>query len=198
MKSVLSWSSEDKGDLISFNGHYIKHLGKDEEIMASMIRTTNPIDFRIEMYYFEMTVRQPGNEGIIGIGLTKRNVKSRNGEFPGWYDDSIGYHGDNGGIFHNDGGDCEVASKPYTTGDTVGCCLKKVMMGQEMYRLCFFTLNGHKVGTAKVLEDGDFFPTIGLAEAGAEVDTNLGQKAFVFDLEGMESHYLYHIINIIS
>ena len=183
---------EDKGDLISLTGHSIKHLGKGGENNDSMIRTTKPIDLKIEIFYFEMTVRQPGDGGAIAIGLTKSNVKSRNGELPGWSDDSIGYHGDDGGIFHNSGSSV-ASSDPYSTGDTVGCGLKNIMIGQEMYRLCFFTLNGQKVAHVRILDDGDFFPTVGLADAGAEVDTNFGHNAFVYDLEGITTYYLLYI-----
>ena len=192
LDSVLTWSSNDKGDLISLNFHCISHSGKEGEKKHSMIRTTKPIDPKSAMYYFEMTVLQPGDGGENGIGLTKSNVKSRNGEFPGWYDDSIGYHGDDGGIYHN-GGSNIASSDPYSTGDTAGCCLKQIMIGHEMYRLLFFTLNGHKVGPTRVLDDGDFFPTIGLGDAGAEVDTNLGHKAFVYDLEGIRIYCLHYI-----
>ena len=192
-ENLLIWSSEDKGDLMSLNGHCIKHLGKAGYNGESMIRTTKPIDPGLELYYFEMTVRQPGEGGVIGIGLTKNTEKSRNGELPGWFDGSIGYHGDDGGIYHN-AGISIASSDPYYTGDTVGCGLKKMMIGQEMYRLCFFTLNGQKVAHTRFLGDGDLFPTIGLGDGGSEVETNLGYKEFVFDLEGMYTYYS-HIIH---
>merc|ERR1719362_442169 len=52
-----------------------------------------------------------------------------------------------------------------------------------MHQLCFFTLNGKKISGDRLLKNGDFFPTIGLGYGGTEVETNLGHKAFLFDLK---------------
>ena len=183
-ENMLAWSSEDKGDLISLNGHCIKHLGKEGEKKSSIIRTIKPIDSSIQVYYYELTVLHPGEKCIIGIGLTKSNVTNNTGQLmPGWSGDSIGYHGDDGGLFHN-WSICPAGSfSPYSTGDTVGCCLKQISIGNKMHQLCFFTLNGKKISGDRLLKNGNFFPTIGLGYGGAEVETNLGHKAFLFDLK---------------
>ena len=174
-----------RGALISLDNHCITHSGDYGEGLRSMIRTTKPLDPKHQIYYFEITVLEPGQ--AIGIGLTKSSVKSRTDEMPGWYNNSIGYHSDDGGIFHNRGS--KVAEvNTYSAGDTVGCCLKQIMTGQNTRRVCFFTLNGQKLGRPISLDDGDFFPTIGL-KGRAAVETNLGYKEFQFDLEG--KHILY-------
>ena len=111
------WSEEDKGESISIHGFSIKN----NSYTKSLIRTVESIHPDTNVCYFEMTVVK-GQD--ICIGLSKTDVCSRNGRFPGDEDDgSIGYHGANGGIYHN-----RRHIPPYGkygVDDTVGCCLKR-------------------------------------------------------------------------
>jgi len=56
----------------------------------------------------------------VAIGLSLRtSIKER--KMPGWDNDSYGYHGDDGGIFHNKGQMLRNYGPTFTNGDTVGC-----------------------------------------------------------------------------
>lgn len=59
---------------------------------------------------------------------------------PGWDKHSYGYHGDDGHSFCSSG-----TGQPYgptfTTGDVIGCCVNLIN------NTCFYTKNGHSLGT---------------------------------------------------
>ena len=58
---------------------------------------------------------------------------------PGWPNyESWGYHGDDGGIFHNTGSH-KLAYATYSQGDVVGC-------GIDNQKRMFFTKNGKLLG----------------------------------------------------
>ena len=166
---------------------HIGDLMVSEYFQYSMIRTTKCIHPMAKVCYFEMTVRNAGEGAVIGIGLSKTSIKDRNGVFPGWGNGSIGYHGDDGKLFH-DSGTPLATCEPYGRGDTVGCCLKRMKITEYGYgktlQFCFFTLNGKRLEPTRTLDEGDFFPTIAIGCGGAEVETNLGQKEFVFRIIG--------------
>jgi hypothetical protein len=126
---LLSWSMVDKGDHISYDGLRIQHTGtKGGGKQHSLIRTTKPISSSATSFYFEATVIQPGETGEIGIGLTKSDYPV-NGLMPGWYNGTIGYHGDNGGIYHNT--ERQVAAgETFGSGDTVGCFLNRIYIDE--------------------------------------------------------------------
>ena len=162
---------------------HIGDLMVSEYFQYSMIRTTKCIHPMAKVCYFEMTVRNAGEGAVIGIGLSKTSIKDRNGVFPGWGNGSIGYHGDDGKLFRNSSTPL-ATYEPYSTGDTVGCCLRRMEIRRKTLQFCFFTLNGRRLEPTWNLEGGDFFPTIGMGCSGAKVETNLGQKEFVFNIIG--------------
>jgi hypothetical protein len=73
----------------------------------------------------------------IGIGFSGSYTPLRS--FPGWHEDTWGYHGDDGKKFHGRGtgdpyGDC------FTSGDIIGC-------GVDFKRsIAYFTKNGVSLG----------------------------------------------------
>ena len=164
----LLWAEESGSTSLSLRGFSIKQTSHRK----SVIRTVEAIPPDTNLYYFEMTVVKGGD---ICIGLTTRDVCSSN-QFPGDVDGSIGYHGEYGGIYHN-----RKYIPPYGkygTGDTVGCCLKRINIDDKTYPSCFFTRNGIKLGPTVYLDDREFYPTIGLGNEFNEVETNLGQKEY--------------------
>ena len=68
--------------------------------------------------YFEIEILEWGREGRIGLGLARKDYPL--GNMPGWRAGSIGYHADDGYLFHENGHGnqfgpvCEV-------GDRMGC-----------------------------------------------------------------------------
>ena len=57
----------------------------------------------------------------------------------GWYNDSWGYHGDDGRFFNCSG--YESYGPLFTTGDTIGCCLNFIN------NTVFYTKNGVHLGS---------------------------------------------------
>ena len=106
---------------------------------------------------------------------------------PGWDKGTIGYHGDGGVILHNydeESGfafDCET----YGKGDTVGCMMKKLMIESHEYIFVNFSKNGKNLKASRYVDEGEYYPTIGMGSAGAKVTSNLGETDFVYRIEGM-------------
>ena len=127
--------------------------------------------------------RHPNAQDCVAIGLaTERfSVQSR---MPGWDANSFGYHGDDGGTFHNSGGMVEEFGPSFGPGDVVGCGIDYVERG------IFFTLNGKFLGYGwKNLQTdillSDLYPVVGI-DTNAIVECNFGtSKPFVFDLPSM-------------
>jgi hypothetical protein len=54
----------------------------------------------------------------VGVATDSFCVHSR---MPGWDNQSFGYHGDDGGIFHSSGGMVKRFGPCFGAGDTIGC-----------------------------------------------------------------------------
>ncbi|XP_071054407.1 ran-binding protein 9 isoform X2 [Onthophagus taurus] len=112
----------------------------------------------------------------MGIGLSAQGVNMN--RLPGWDKQSYGYHGDDGHTFCSSG-----TGQPYgptfTTGDVIGCGVNLIE------NTCFYTKNGHHLGTAFTDLPPNLYPTVGLQTPGEVVDANFGQEPFVFDIEDM-------------
>ena len=182
----LSWSMHDKGDHILYNGNILECTrAMAEEDKHSMVFTNQPIPKNVENFYFEITVEDEGENGSIGVGLAKATAKYQNGHMPGWNQGTIGYHGDDGGIYHNDGS-LQLTCETYGKGDTVGCMMKKRMIDNHQYIFVNFFKNGKKLDMAsRYVDEGEYYPTIGMGSAGAKVTSNLGETDFVYKIEGM-------------
>ncbi|KAL9046246.1 MAG: hypothetical protein Q9214_000873 [Letrouitia sp. 1 TL-2023] len=68
----------------------------------------------------------------------------------------------------------------FTTGDIVGCGVN------FMTGCAFFTKNGVFQGNAfKDLKEGVIYPSVGMKHPQVHLSINLGQRPFVFDIDGM-------------
>lgn len=132
-----------------------------------------------------MSVVDQGDNAIIGIGLSNKEKDTRNGRMPGWDCGSIGYHGDDGGIYHADGS-AKYSCETYGSGDTVGCMLVRIRSEKGSYVVVYLTKNGSKLTPLIVLEDGDYHPCIGIGSKDAKVTTNLGATDFSYRYSGMD------------
>ncbi len=128
------------------------------------------------LYYFEITVKDRGLKGYIGIGFTDEHF--RNSRQPGWEPNSYGYHGDDGKLYHGQGKG-HVFGPTFTTGDTVGAGINYA--SQEI----FFTKNGKMVGATFKDVKTALYPTIGLHSPNEKVEVNFGQRQFVYDVEAL-------------
>ena len=176
---------EDKGKKIVIETpSQLKFVGT--QIEENLVRTTKPIHKESSSFYFEVKVVNSGEEGVVAIGLTQANQNTRSGHFPGWITDptlGIGYHGDDGGIYHGSRKAIEH-DEQYTTGDTVGCYLCRTRMNDEEITSVQFTRNGKKILYPRTLANADWYPTIGLASPGAIIDTNFDTNQSILDTEG--------------
>ncbi|KAJ5077149.1 ran-binding protein m [Anaeramoeba ignava] len=146
----------------------------DEECI---VRSNFPIPDSVKIYYFEMTVEDPGTSEAIGIGAVPddHNLKG----MPGW-ENSIGYHGDDGNLFFCDGKGQEFGPT-YSKNDTVGFGLDRNTKN------AFFTHNGKLI---KIVPDNKFslfsktlYPAIGLHSKNAKISVNFGTIPFLYKLE---------------
>ena len=139
-------------------------------------------------FYFEIKVIDGGKNDLICIGITEADPTTRSGCCPGW--DTfptlgIGYHGDDGNIFHKSG-NAELAyfAEKFTTGDVVGCLLYRARREDQEINLVQFTKNGKKVNVPRIVKTKVWYPTIGISSPGASVETNFGQHPFLHRREG--------------
>ena len=100
--------------------------------------------FTPDQNYFEYQIMSPGIKCAIAIGAVGRRYPLD--RQPGWEYEGIGYHADNGELFH----ETEVGRQfgpTCTTGDRMGCGID--FEGDEDssdYVKVFFTKNGQQVG----------------------------------------------------
>ncbi|MCO5576532.1 hypothetical protein L7F22_030343 [Adiantum nelumboides] len=135
-----------------------------------------PAPVRRILYYFEIYIKDRGNKGTISIGFTDEHFKTS--RQPGWDQNTYGYHGDDGYLYHAHGrGD--AFGPTFHTGDTVGAGINYA--SQEV----FFTVNGKLVGSRHKDEKCPLYPSVGLHSPNERVDINFGQNPFVFNIEAL-------------
>lgn len=187
------FSDSDKSEHLecSSEGLKVSYQGPGaEDKDAASIRTDVPIPSkRIGMYYFEITIRDKGDTGRIGIGLCERKVKLE--KMPGWENGSYAFHGDDGLLFKEDGQTGLPYGPKYGTDDIIGCCWDFV--SNEV----FFTLNGDNLGKAFINLSGTFYPTIGMQSKGGVILANFGAEPFKFDIEACANQQREKVLSFI-
>jgi len=178
------WNEKDKAPLLEiFQGLQVKYTGRgDSDKDAASVRANFPIDPSLGLFYFEVTIKNKGRDGYIGIGLCTATTNKH--RLPGWEKFSYGYHGDDGNAF-SFSGTGSAYGPTFTTGDVIGCCVNYFDF------TCFYTKNGTKLGIAfrdinRKDETGSpvrLYPCVGLRTPNEEVEANFGQAPFVFDIE---------------
>ena len=127
----------------------------------------------------------------VAVGLSEATFKA--GErLPGWDAVSYGYHGDDGGVFHDGGDMLRLYGPTFGAGDTVGCGIdfarqQETGKGKAGSGAIFFTINGKFLGYA--FDDIDsgkaLFPTVGV-DTNNPIEINFGiENPFKFNLKGM-------------
>ena len=98
--------------------------------------------------YFEVKIMKTVGDGVIGIGVGHKNYVLSN--MPGWRGHSIGYHADDGGLFHEDGLP-QLHGLPCVVGDRMGCGVD--FTNSEDGHVCvWFTKNDQLVSDPKIFE----------------------------------------------
>ncbi|GIL56975.1 hypothetical protein Vafri_12242, partial [Volvox africanus] len=125
------------------------------------------------IYYFEVTVVEPGSNGTIGIGFAHSNHNVA--RHVGWDAGTFGFHGDDGKTYFE--GRNEYYGFKYGKGDVVGAALD--FQRKEI----FFTKNGTKGKAISISISQALYPTVSLHSSGEVVSVNFGQKPFSFNIE---------------
>ena len=124
--------------------------------------------------YFEVTIVDYGRMGWIGVGLAHQTYSLD--RMPGWDDDSVAYHCDDGNLYLENGKGTSLAC-PAQEGDIIGCGvrLNATTLDFDLKPIVFFTRNGEEIGSKEIsgVPNGGFFPTIGLGSEGEKVVVNL-------------------------
>lgn len=125
--------------------------------------------------YFEVEVVNAGPKALIAVGLVEDNACKLD-QMPGWIGGTIGYHGDDGCTFHDQGSTCRLWGNHYTHGDVVGTGI--LWESGEV----FFTLNGEFLGVAyRSPWAKQYYAALGLRNKHAQLKTNFGELPFLFD-----------------
>ncbi len=137
----MEWNRRDKSPVLDVSGaptHRIRYVCSSSDHMdAASIRTTQPIDAGVAIFYFEVTVLNRGMRGMIGIGLVGESASLS--RLPGTDAGSYGYHADDGKAYYAASTGSSYAST-FTTGDVIGCCFNR------HEGVVFFTKNGRHLG----------------------------------------------------
>ena len=123
--------------------------------------------------YYELEVLSLGERGTIAIGgAAVDHPLSRQ---PGWVPKSVGYHGDDGHLFHVSGSGVSFGPR-WQLHDVVGLGIRKhgeCAVGDEVQ--VYFTRNGIELGhTTMEVPDSGLFPTIGTHSIGERVKVHCG------------------------
>ena len=160
----------------------MEYINAEEEKYSSIF-TQQPIPRDAKQFYFEVTIDNQGDDGAISIGLVKSDAKHPNGRMVGWDAGTIGYHGDDGGIYHNSESSQNTCAT-YTSVDTVGCFMKRVIVDGIRYTIVHFTKNGEKLKPVRYIEDGEYYPAIGMGSIGAKVQSKMCEVDYLYKIEG--------------
>lgn len=145
-----------EGDTVMFKGGF-------DVAVAKMMEPLTPF-----LNYFEYLIVDRGEEAAIGIGVGERQYPLT--VQPGWRENSIGYHADNGKLYH-EVGHGEVFGPVCTTGDRMGCGVCFYADCRSGYVRVFFTKNGGQIGDVVEMKlppgeyrapHGNLYPLIGL------------------------------------
>lgn len=141
------------------------------------------------VFYFEVTIMEQqnlnydlwvDNSPCVSVGFGDKNTRFNS--HVGWYDDSVGFHSDDGTIRRNiTNNKGIVVCKPSEPGDTIGTGI--LFCGLNQIKP-FFTLNGKLVHIYnKPFEiNSPYFPMIGYDHPNT-IQVNFSSKKFKFDIK---------------
>jgi len=169
VSEAVGWSRTSnvliKNDIIMFSG---KRNAKSLPIGFAQVAQ---IVDGVSLSYFEVEILQTGQKCQISVGLATPSYPLD--AHPGWYVDSIAFHGDDGKLFNAVGRGVPFCH-PWKKGDIVGIGIRNLNSDQQRDIACcakesqvFFTRNGTEIGcmTAKI-PFAKFYPTIGMHSLG--------------------------------
>lgn len=118
--------------------------------------------------YFELKILSPGIICAVTLGVVGRNYPLD--KQPGWCEEGIGYHADDGRLFNEDGSGKRFGPT-CTTGDRMGCgVIFEVHDDPSDYVKVFFTKNGKQVGDVAKFKRprSGLYPLMGFTSRGEQ------------------------------
>ena len=118
--------------------------------------------------FFEVEILDKGLCCEISIGLAHSTYSST--RHVGWDCNSIGYHSDNGRLYHASGLGKEFGY-PCTTGDIMGCGIDFDALNNEGMAQVYFTKNGERIKDCVEVKipKGGLFPSFTMNSEGEQV-----------------------------
>jgi len=137
------------------------------------------------VFYYEVTIENQVNlnniwpSQCISVGFAYKNTNVN--AHVGWFNNSIGFHSDDGTIRYNNEKAAPVISRPWVVGDTVGAGLIYV---DKMLVIPFFTFNGSIISIFEnpIRMHLPYYPAIGYDHPNS-IKVNLSNYKFVFDIK---------------
>ena len=139
------------------DGNVFKFRGEGSRV--GVVRITEPMTPMLN--YFEYEIVCKGSKCAIGIGVGDMNYPLE--RMPGWNRNGIGYHADDGRLFHENGFG-KAFGETCTEGDRMGCGVDTTTDVGYGYVDIFFTKNGKQVGDAVRMKRPVYglYPLVGL------------------------------------
>ena len=138
--------------------------------------------------YFEYKILSPGTDCEIGIGVGESEYPLN--QMPGWNQNGVGYHADDGNLYYQRGTGVKFGPT-CTAGDRMGCGVEFESEDTLGYVNVFFAKNGNQVGDFVKIKkpESGLFPLIGLCNEGEKVQY-LGHwhsmpQAYVMNIKGI-------------
>jgi hypothetical protein len=137
------------------------------------------------VYYYEVTIENQINlnntwpSQCVSVGFAYKNTNIN--AHVGWFNNSIGFHSDDGTIRYNNQKEATVISRPWHVGDTIGCGLIYI---DKRLVIPFFTFNGNIIYMFDnpVKMHLPYYPAIGYDHPNS-IKVNLSNYKFVFDIK---------------
>lgn len=148
-------------DIFTYTGGQRVHEKK-----TGVVKILEPMDSTLN--YFEYEIISGGTECEIGIGVGESDYPLD--RMPGWNQNGIGYHADNGKLY-NQRGRGEEFGPTCTAGDRMGCGVDFGSEESTDHVNVFFTKNGEQVGDLVRMKKppNGLYPLIGLCSDGGQV-----------------------------
>jgi len=142
----------------------------EEKTPSSSLASSAPVSLK-PLAYFEVTIESfTSHQSICGVGWSPQGRTER---FPGWDNNTMGFHGDSGEVFFDT--NAEDFAEPFAQGDVIGCGF------DPNTNRAFFTRNGTLIGFYKEdMPRMKLFACIALQAGGEQVRINFGAHPFKY------------------
>ena len=167
---LVGWLRSER---VHINNNIIMYTGQGKDYSnIGVAQTSQPLALNA-MTYYEVEIIECSEKCTVGMGAALPQCPQDT--IPGWLKDSIGYHGDDGKLFHQSGKGVPFAS-PWKLYDVIGCGIRSSEHDRvENTVQVYFTKNGMELGhTTATVPPRGFFPVVGLHEPGLKIKISLG------------------------